>query len=101
MNKNDALDLINRVLENLNDEINIGIDISNGGDTLIYDEDSPLDSVGLVSLIVAIEEEIEEKYETSLILANESALSKSNNPFKTINTIADYIMLLYKRHDKK
>lgn len=63
-------------------------------DTHLLDKSGPLDSMKLVSLVVTIEQNIEEKYGISLILADEKSMSQENNPFQTIRTLADYIVRL-------
>ena len=65
----------------------------NGGvsrDTLLFGESGLLDSVGLVSLIVAIEQEIENDLGVSIVLADERAMSQKNSPFRSIGALADY-----------
>lgn len=53
-----------------------------------------LDSLGLVRLIVTTERNIEEEFGVIITLADERAMSRKDSPFKTIETLADYISLL-------
>jgi len=53
-----------------------------------------LDSLGLVSFVVATEQEIEEEFGVPISIADERAMSQKNSPFKTLGTFADYISLL-------
>ncbi len=63
---------------------------------------SVLDSLALVSLIVAVEGRIAERMNCSLTLANEKALSRKHSPFKTMQSLADYILeLLNEEHRVK
>jgi len=48
----------------------------------------------LVSLIVAIEREVEDTFGIALTLANERALSLKVSPFRSIQSLADYIGIL-------
>ncbi len=48
------------------------------------------DSLGLVSLVVAAEESIEDTYGVNISLADERAMSQSKSPFRTIGTLAEY-----------
>jgi hypothetical protein len=50
----------------------------------------------LVSLIIAIEREIEEAFGVALTLADERALSMKASPFRSIHSLADYIAILIK-----
>lgn len=63
-------------------------------DTHLYGRDSELDSLNLVSLIVRIEEEIETEFNQTISLANERAMSLNNSPFRTINSMMEYISSL-------
>jgi acyl carrier protein len=55
---------------------------------------SVLDSMHLVSLIVTIEREIEDAFGVTLTLADERALSMKASPFRSIQSLADYIGIL-------
>ena len=61
-----------------------------GPDTKLFGEEGLLDSMGIVSLIVAVEQAIEDRYGASVALADERALSQSSGPYRTIRTLADY-----------
>ena len=55
-----------------------------------------LDSLGLVSLIVALEENMREKLNISVSIVNERVMSDRDNIFKTVGSLADHISLLLK-----
>lgn len=59
--------------------------------TILFDKSGKLDSLGIVNLIVAIEEKIEENFNTSISLIEGINNSQKNNYFKTIGSLADYI----------
>lgn len=50
-----------------------------------------LDSLGLVNLIAATEQKVEEEFGTSISLFDEAAMSQQSSPFKNIGTLAGYI----------
>lgn len=50
-----------------------------------------LDSFGLVNLIVALEQRIEDEFQVAVVLADERAMSRSRSPFRTVRTLRDYI----------
>jgi hypothetical protein len=50
----------------------------------------------LVSLIIAIEREVEDTFGVALTLADERALSMEASPFRSIQSLADYIGILIK-----
>ncbi len=62
--------------------------------TILSGSDDKLDSLGLVNLIVAIEQNIEDEFEVSITIADERAMSQKHSPFKTVGSLADYIEML-------
>lgn len=50
-----------------------------------------LDSLGIINFIVAVEEGLQENFAVTMTLANENALSPTNSPFKSIQSLVDYI----------
>ena len=61
-----------------------------GASTALFGDDGVLDSVGLVSLVVGVEQAIEEEYGAVLSLADEKALSQRHSPYRTVGTLAEY-----------
>ena len=59
-------------------------------DTELFGPNGVLDSMGLVSLVVAVEQAVEENYGVRISLADEKALSQHNSPYRTIATLAEY-----------
>ena len=63
-------------------------------ETLFLMKDGGLDSLGLVSLIVATEEKIVDSLDVEITIADAKAMSQKNSPFKSVNSLADYILEL-------
>lgn len=59
-------------------------------ETRLFGEGGLLDSMALVSLVIAVEQAVEEKYQVSVALADEKALSQRSSPYRTIGTLAAY-----------
>jgi acyl carrier protein len=64
-------------------------------ETRLYGEDGPLDSLGLVNLIVATEQHLENFCGISISLAEEHVLDEHDNRFKTVAAMADFIEFVY------
>ena len=64
--------------------------------TVLFGKDGKLDSLGLVTLLVIIEQNIEDEFDVSITIADEKAMSQKHSPFRTICTLADYINKLLK-----
>ena len=60
-------------------------------ETVLFGEGGQLDSLGLVSLIVATERQVEETCGKTIALADEKAMSQNRSPFRTVGTLAEYI----------
>jgi acyl carrier protein len=72
----------------------IPADIDN--DTKLFGPDGLLDSLGLVSLVIEIESQIASNAGSTIVLADDRAMSQRNSPFRTVGTLSDYIVSLTK-----
>lgn len=91
----------NQILICLTNLLQSSIDQEGEPGTVHVDSTSPLigeaailSSFGLVSYIADVETKLVENYDLELILVNESALSRRHSPFRTVETLANYIMEL-------
>ena len=87
---------VNEIIFKCVDETNIedGTNISKDLNIILMGTDSEIDSLGLVSLIVVIEEAINIEFDVSITLADEKAMSQRVSPFKTLDTLSNYIISL-------
>jgi acyl carrier protein len=61
-------------------------------ETILYGAGAGLDSLGLVSLILDVEEAVNEKTAGGLVLADAKAMSQRHNPFRDVRSLADHVM---------
>jgi len=59
-------------------------------DTRLYGEESSLDSLELITLIVAVEEGINRILSVQITLADDRALTQEISPFSTVKSLLDY-----------
>lgn len=59
-------------------------------ETRLFAKDGLLDSMGIISLVVALEQAIEDRSGISVSLADQRALSQSRGPYRTIGAVAEY-----------
>ncbi len=59
--------------------------------TKLFGSGAALDSLGLVSFIMAVEERIQVVTGEQIRLVTEKAMSRSHSPFRTIETLGSYI----------
>lgn len=88
------LDLILKAADDLNAELDNRIAVEKGKDAPLYGEAGVLDSLQLVSLVVAVEQAIQDKFGKTVTLADEKALSMSRSPFRTIGSLTEYALRL-------
>jgi acyl carrier protein len=63
-------------------------------DAVLYGEDAVLDSLGLVNVIVAVEEKLLEAFGRDIWLSDERALMQPESPYRTVETLGRYIVML-------
>ena len=90
--KKEIFDIIFKSIDEINfqNDTNISKDIN----TKLLGKQSDIDSLVLVNLITSIEMNIEELTGGYHPIADERALSLENSPFKTVDTLANYIEIL-------
>lgn len=67
------------------------VDLSCGEASVLFGKGSNLDSVDFVSLILDIEQAVEEETGVHVILSDSKALSQKNSPFRTVGTLVEYV----------
>ncbi len=92
--KSKIIDVILDTIKDYNEETDTDSTITTDLEKPIYGSNSNLDSLGLVSFIIGLEQNIEDKFNQSISLADEKAMSQKSNPYQNINTLADYIISL-------
>jgi acyl carrier protein len=58
----------------------------------LYGDNGNLDSMDLVSFIVDVEQAIDKTFNSPVVLADEKSLSQFNSPFKSVETLLNYII---------
>lgn len=61
-------------------------------DTVLVGANAVLDSLGVVQLIVEIEQRVEQAHGVSITLANDKAMSQRNSPFATVGVLSDHVV---------
>ena len=69
-------------------------------ETRLFGSGALLDSSALVSLLVEVEQQINDKAGTDIVLVDDQAMSQKRSPFRSIGTLAEYVvMLLNEKND--
>ncbi len=59
-------------------------------DTVLFGPSGILDSIGLVSVIVEIEQKLSDRAGRDVSLMDDRAMSQARSPFRTVQSLADY-----------
>ena len=90
--------LIFNSIEEINEQLPLEQQLTQSTKTVLFGKDGKLDSLGLVTLLVLIEQNIEDEFDLSITIADERAMSQKHSPFRTVGILADYIDMLLKEN---
>lgn len=100
--KEQIIKTIYEVVDEVNRDLPPEQQLSKSQETVLFGQNATLDSLGLVSFVVAAEQKVEEKFGKPVTLTDERAMSQHSSPFRSINTLIDYIAaLLQESYDDK
>lgn len=94
ISKENIVEIIHLALDELNEQNNDKYKITKSDNIALFGAGGFLDSLGLVNLIVIIEDLLYDKHNLSVTVASEKAMSQANSPFKDVDTLATYISTL-------
>jgi acyl carrier protein len=93
MQRQEAIDLITESLKQF---------LPPGQQSANIDQDTRLiggkalpDSTALVSLIVEVEQQVDDRFGIAITIADDRAISQTRSPFRTVSSLADYVVKLY------
>jgi len=92
--KEKILEAVYDAVREVNEQVDEEQQLELSNETIFVGDGSKLDSIGLVNLIVSVEQNIEDMFGLSLTLADEKALSQKKSPFRTVGSLVDYVELL-------
>jgi acyl carrier protein len=99
MKKEDIENIILQAIETLNKQQPESNQLEISRNTELMGSNSPLDSFGLVTLIVEVEQGISDLLDIEITLADEHSMSQRRSPFRSVDSLADYILLRLEKYD--
>lgn len=63
-----------------------------GSSTRLFGPQGMLDSIGLVNVAIALEQRLKDECKIDVSLMDDRAISQTHSPFRTPETLADYIL---------
>lgn len=94
--KEKIIELIYQTIDELNEQDEQEQKLEKSLNTVLLGKGSKLDSLGLVNLIVSVEQNIIDTLGYNITLADERALTQEISPFSSIESLANYIEILSK-----
>ena len=95
MSKNDRIKLvIMNSIEEINRQLENEHQLEKSTNTVLFGEGGKLDSLGLINLVVAVEQNIEDEFDVTITLADERAMSQERSPYRTVESLLEYISML-------
>ena len=99
MEEKDIIEAIYSAVDATNDQLPKDQQLDRSPETILFGRGGRLDSLGLVSFIIEVEQELADKLGLSITLADDRAMSQKNSPFLTIRTLTDYVKVLADEND--
>ena len=93
-----VLDAVNSAVDDLNEILDADQRLAKSPDVALIGKDASLDSLGLVNLIVLVEEKIQGEFGVGITLVDERAMSQSKSPFRTLGSLAEFVEEQLKDH---
>ena len=99
--KKKIVEIIYKTIDELNEHRGPEEQISKTEDTEFLGHDSVLDSLGLVNLIVSLEQSINDELDVEITLADERAMMMASSPFRSVSTLTEFIETLIAESESK
>lgn len=65
-----------------------------GETTSLLGEHASIDSLGLVNVVIEVEQGVLDRHGATIIVVDERAMSRASSPFRSVGTLADYLVEL-------
>ena len=94
MNRPDVLAVVLEAVAEFNEQLDEDRKLDVTPETRLLGKSSNLDSFGLVNLIIVVEEKLNDKFDRSITLADERAMSQEHSPFRSVQSLSEYAYTL-------
>lgn len=86
-----VIDAVYSAVDDLNEILGADEHLEKSPDVALIGTEARLDSLGLVNLIVLVEEKVQERFGVGITLVDERAMSQSKSPFRTLGSLTDFV----------
>jgi acyl carrier protein len=94
VDKQQIIESIYTVIDEVNEGLPPHLRLAKSSDTVLFGQGGKLDSLGLVNLVVALEQKIGDQFGKTISITDERAMSERNSPFRSITSLAEYVARL-------
>lgn len=94
MNQPDVLAAVLEAVAEFNEQLDADHKLDLTPYTRLLGKSSKLDSFGLVNLIIVVEEKLYDKFDRSITLADDRAMSQEHSPFRSVQSLSEYAFTL-------
>jgi acyl carrier protein len=91
MNKREILDIVIKQVSELNETLPETQQFIVDENTILFGNNSKIDSLSLVSVIVDLEGIFASEYDLEISLTDDRAMTREVSPFDSVTTLVDYI----------
>ncbi len=97
-NNEKVIQVVMEAIDELNEQLPKEEKIEKSGDTVLLGSKGNLDSLRLISLVTTVEQKIEQKFGINAALLESIDILENDNPFKTVETLADYVASILEKN---
>lgn len=91
ISRQQALEVVLRAVEYANQEQPEGKRLPLAEETVLLGPESALDSMGVVSLVMDVEQLVSDDLGVHVDLADDRAMSRRQSPYRTVKSLTDYV----------
>jgi acyl carrier protein len=94
MDRSDVLNLVCATVSEFAAQMPAGAPATVDESTRLFGAKGFLDSLNLVSVVLDVEQQVNDRYDLSISLADDRAVSQERSPFRSVASLTDYIVTL-------
>lgn len=92
MTEKDVINTIFNAIDDVNKMAPPEAQLTKNLSSILLGNGGVLDSLGLINLIVTIEEKIQDNFNIQAVILDEDALANPEGPFSTVGTLVEWVM---------
>ena len=96
--REDILGMVYTALDESDAQSLNGAPVEKTPEAPLLGSDQGVDSLTIVNLVVAIEEQIQKKMGKTVVLVDEDSMALQEHPFRTLGTLATYVEKVIQKH---